>query len=194
MCLTRFRKVINSIPARGVHLYRMNSPFPPLKRIHPDPSVFPSGLRPSGSLKSSPTFFLLFPTAFSLSLSVKPTYQCCHWPFSRVAPSKNSFFLSHFLEGKWKVFWKQQRGRCCFMYGREDFWSRAPHISWVGVYWSSLIRMTVWTSPWRVEGKWLACVFTCFGALDTTKIRFKLLCCLFIDWLWIHLVFIWRWP
>lgn len=62
---------------------------------------------------------------------------------------------------------------------------------------SSLMWMTVRTSPWRVEGKWLVCMFTCFGALDTTKTWFKLLCFLFacVYWLTVNtLIFIWRWP
>lgn len=146
MCLTWFRKVINSIPARGVHLYRMNSPSPPLKPIHPDLLFFhlDCNLQEVWSLLQPFSFYFLL---HSHSPPVKPTYQHRHWPFSRVAPSQNSFFLSHFLEGKWKVFWKRQQGHCCFMYGLEDFWSRAPRIRWVGVCWSSLIWMTVRTSP-----------------------------------------------
>lgn len=65
------------------------------------------------------------------------------------------------------------------------FLKRAPHMSWVGVCWSSLMWMNVRTSPWRVEGKWFACMFSCFGALDTTKIWFKLLCCLFACVYWL---------
>lgn len=95
-------------------------------------------------------------------------------------PKIASFFLIS-LRGNEKC----SESGCCFMYGREDFWSRAPHISWVGVCWSSLIWMTVRTSPWRVEGKWLSCMFACFGALDATKIWFKLLCCLFARVYWL---------
>lgn len=148
MCLKWFRKVVCSIPARGVHLYH-EVLFPSsfiLKR--PDLSVSSCGLRPPvfvlfwKSKVFSPLFLFI---SYSHSTTVRQTWWLRHWPFTY----QNISLLSHFLEGKWKVFCSSGGQRCCFMYGCEDFWSRARHTCWVGgEKWRDV---NFWNSPvcWR---------------------------------------------
>lgn len=111
-------------------------------------SVSSCGLRPPlfvlfWKSKVFSTHFLFI--SYSHSTAVRQTWWLRHWPFTY----QNISLLSHFLEGKWKVFCSSGGQRCCFMYGCEDFWSRARHTCWVGgEKWRD---MNFWNSPvcWR---------------------------------------------